>query len=117
MRLALAVFTSTSTMVTVFGSGTVKPGQKVALTVDGKGLPGHRGRAQHLLHPVPGVDAAAILVQHGEDVFVEQEDVVGLFVDLVHHRALEDRHTVVRVLTWRSPHVTSGQARSDLTFL
>lgn len=117
MRLAPTVFTSTSIMVTVFGSGTVKPGQKVALTVGGKGLPGHRVRAQHLLHPVPGVDAAAILVQHGEVVFVEQEDLVGLFVDLVHHRALEDRHTVVRVLTWTSPHVTSGQARSDLTFL
>lgn len=106
MSLVQAIFISNLVMAS--RSATMKPGQKVVLTIESVGVPAQKGRVQHLLHPVPGFDAAAVLVQYGEEVFVEQEDLVGLLVDMVHHHALKDRHTEVWVLTCRSLKVRPG---------
>lgn len=94
-------------------SRTVGPSQKVSLTIEGEGKPGHGRCGQEFLHSVPGVNAAAILVQHREVVFIEQEDLVGLLIDLVYHRTLKDGHTEVKILT----QITLGQERRALTFL
>lgn len=90
----------------------MKLSPKVALTIEGEGKPGHRWCGHDFLHSVPGVDTAPILVHYGEHVFVEQENLVGLLIDLVYYRTLKDRRTKVKVLTWRS-----AQERNALTFL
>lgn len=60
-----------------------------------------QGRVQLSQQAVSRIHAAAVFVQHREDVFVHQEDPIGLFVGVVDHQTLQGRNTMAAATSVR----------------